>query len=313
MAIRRGRIPRGGAPALIGSLPKCRTASSTNAGDLAKLWDSGRGSRPLLNSLLAFLLDNARKLNLNRLVKRGLQYAPQPVRRAADRIFERAHVRASYELPLVPEQELEQTYREALETLSAKSGATELGDYFEFGVCHGTSLLCMHRALQKLGIAHTRLFGFDSFEGFPETAEYDDDGFWRPGQCKGDYEITHARLTKEGVDWDRTFLITGWFSETLTEKLKLDHQITKASVIMVDCDLYLSSKEALDFCEPLIVDQAIVVCDDWNTGDLAEKGLGEKRAFEEFLREHPDLHAQPIGSYNQNSQVFLVSRGPDPG
>ena len=265
----------------------------------------------MLNSLLAFLLNTARKLKLNRLVKGTLRYAPQSVRRALNRVFERAHVRASYELPLVPEQELEQTYRDALERLSTHHGASAMGDYFEFGVCHGTSLLCMHRALQKLGITHTRLFGFDSFEGFPETAEYDDDGFWSPGQCKGDYELTHARLTKEGVDWDRTFLITGWFSETLTDQLKRDHQITKASVIMIDCDLYLSSKEALDFCEPLIVDQAVVVCDDWNTGDLAEKGLGEKRAFEELLLEHRDLHAEPIGSYNQNSQVFFVSRRND--
>lgn len=265
----------------------------------------------MLNRLLAFLLDNARKLKLNRLVKGALRYAPEPVRRASNRIFERAHVRASYELPLVPEQELEQTYREALERLSAQGGGSVIGDYFEFGVCHGTSLLCMHRALEKLGITQTRLFGFDSFEGFPETAEYDDDGFWSPGQCKGDYEITRARLTKEGVDWDRTFLITGWFSETLTEKLKQDHKITKASVIMIDCDLYLSSKEALDFCEPLILDQAVIVCDDWNTGDLAEKGLGEKRAFEEFLLEHRDLNAEAIGSYNQNSQVFFVTRRDD--
>jgi hypothetical protein len=44
-----------------------------------------------------------------------------------------------------------------------------------------------------------------------------------------------------------------------------------------------STREALDFCAPLIKDQALVLFDDWNTGNPAAKNPGERKAFEEWL------------------------------
>ncbi len=208
-------------------------------------------------------------------------------------------------------EELEPQYRRALLLLASKQKPKDLGDYLEFGVCHGTSLICMNNALNDLGFNHVRLFGFDSFEGLPATAKTDDGGAWRPGQFQSEYEITQEILTQEGINWKRTFLIKGWFRETLNAKLIHQHKIQKASVVMVDCDMYLSAKEALDFCVPLIKDQTVIVFDDWNSFDLAARDMGEKRAFKEFLAENPQFEAEEIGGYSYrsspNGKIFLVS------
>ncbi len=67
---------------------------------------------------------------------------------------------------------------------------------------------------------------------------------------------------------------------------------------MIDCDFYSSAKEALNFCGPLIQDEVMIFFDDWDAGiGLADRDLGEKAAFDEFLREHPDLSAQEFGTY----------------
>lgn len=213
---------------------------------------------------------------------------------------------------LVPQEELKRKYREALLLLSKNDGAEKLGDYLEFGVCHGSSMACMYHALKDLGFDHVRLFGFDSFEGMPDTSDAED-GNWYAGQFKSEYKFTRELLTQQGVQWERVHLVKGWFTDTLNPQLIAQHQITKASVIMIDCDLYSSSKVALDFCSPLIQERAIIFFDDWNSCNLAEQNLGEKRAFDEFLNENPDLTAEELGSYTEKaewdtSKIFLVSR-----
>ncbi len=77
---------------------------------------------------------------------------------------------------------------------------------------------------------------------------------------------------------------------------------------MIDCDLYLSTKEALDFCGPLIQDVAIIFFDDWHARELDKRDMGEKRAFEEFLKENPQFIVESIGSYHPNAEVFLVKK-----
>ena len=212
---------------------------------------------------------------------------------------------------LVPEEALEAKYREALLALMEEYGPSSLGDYLEFGVCHGTSMACMYRASAALELGHVRLFGFDSFEGLPDAAKTDDGGVWVPGTYK--YNKRHAInfLKRQGVNLDRVILIKGWFRDTLNEELVDKYNITKASVIMVDCDMYLSAKEALSFCGPLIQDASIVFFDDWHSNGLAARNMGERRAFEEFLSDNPELTAEGFGSYHPNTEIFLVKRVPE--
>ena len=183
-----------------------------------------------------------------------------------------------------------------------------MGDYLEFGVYNGTSLMCMHHELRSAGLDHVRLFGFDSFQGLPASAAVEDEGRWRPGQCRSPLEFTTAVLKAEGVDWNRVTLIPGWFSDTLNDDTLARHGIRKASVIMIDCDLYSSAKAALNFCAPLIHDEALILFDEWNPRGMEQKTVGEKRAFQEFLAETGSFSAVPFGQYGPRTQTFLISR-----
>jgi hypothetical protein len=209
---------------------------------------------------------------------------------------------------LVPERELEICYEHVIRRLQAEAGGEPLGDYLEFGVCHGASMACMHRVAGALGLGDIRFIGFDSFAGLPPEADEPEEGPWRRGYYRSARGFTEQFLTDAGIDWKRTTLIEGWFDDTLTEETRQRHHLRKAGVIMIDCDLYSSARRALDFCAPLIVERAVILFDDWHAADLAERGLGEKRAFDEFLAANPDLAAERLPSYTKNAEVFLVRR-----
>jgi O-methyltransferase len=220
------------------------------------------------------------------------------------------------EAPLVPQRELEERYRDALDRLALAAGPDEVGDYLEFGVYVGTSLLCMHRASRAFGLGTLRLYGFDSFQGLPEVTATEAAGVWQPGWLRADYSLVREHLTRNGIDWDRTTLVPGWFEETLVPGLAHQLGIKKAGIIMIDCEIHSAALAALTFCAPLIRDRAVVFLDEWSPdGAVAKdssyaKVLGERRAFEEFLSGNPDLRAEELPlSYKRASKVFLVTRG----
>jgi O-methyltransferase len=209
---------------------------------------------------------------------------------------------------LVPENELTEVYRNAVLWLQEQEGTQPFGDYLEFGVFYGSSLMCMHRVLDEFGLTDVRLFGFDSWQGLPEHAADEDSGLWRAGDFRSDYETAQRYMTEQGVNWNRAHLIRGWYQDTLKPELRECHRIRRAGVIMIDCDLYSSAKHALEFCAPIIGDRAVILFDDWFAGDLAEKNLGEKRAFDEFLAAHPDLECEETDTYIPTAKVFRVRR-----
>lgn len=79
---------------------------------------------------------------------------------------------------------------------------------------------------------------------------------------------------------------------------------------MVDCDMYVSARESLEFCAATLSNHAYVFFDDWHANDLAARNLGERRAFAEFLKDHPEFEASrcPDLRYNDNCEVYHVTR-----
>lgn len=211
---------------------------------------------------------------------------------------------------LISVDELKPQHEKSCKYLAEAVGIANLGDYLEFGVCHGTSMNCMNQVLASHKMKNVRLFGFDSFEGMPESTK-SEDGSWYPGQFKSELDETRFFLTKNGIDWKKTWLTKGWFSDTLTENFKKEHQLKKASIIMIDCDIYSSAKESLNFCASLILDKTIIIFDDWNSDNLADQNQAEKQAFTEFLQENPHLHAEEFGEYKYlgrtNGILFVVT------
>jgi O-methyltransferase len=204
--------------------------------------------------------------------------------------------------PLVPERELFDCCENAISRLRERGHV--FGDYLEFGVSRGTSLACMHRVLVTQKLDHVRLIGFDSFEGLPPGSDAEG---WPEGVAASSLKATQRYLSERAVRFDRTTLVKGWYKDTLTQETSRRLNLKKASLVMIDCDIYSASRAALFYCEPLIEDHAVVLFDDWGWREQVGEA-GQKEAFNEFLGAFPQLTAEPLPSYFEHARVFLVER-----
>lgn len=204
--------------------------------------------------------------------------------------------------PLVPEDALFECCTHAIDKL--REAGHDFGDYLEFGVSRGTSLACVHQVLVTHGLDEARLIGFDSFEGFPSGADAEG---WPEGGAASSLRATRHYLSTRGVRFDRTTLVKGWYNDTLNQDTARRLKLRKASLVMIDCDIYSASRAALFFAEPFIVDRCIVLFDDWGWREAAGE-VGQKEAFAEFLDAFPQLVATPLPSYFEHARVFMVER-----
>ncbi len=160
------------------------------------------------------------------------------------------------------------------------------GYYFEFG-CHEANTM-------RLAYKHSRyLFdwtyvAFDSFEGFPEIDKIDRQESFEPGKCATSEEAFREKVRRAGMPPDRLRTVKGFYDRSLTPEVRDELLPHKAAVVYVDCDLYVSTVDVLNFIVDFLQTGTIFVFDDWNCfwGDPRR---GERRAWSEFLAKHPDL------------------------
>jgi O-methyltransferase len=194
----------------------------------------------------------------------------------------------------------------ALEHVRAEGIA---GDYLEFGVFKGASLLHAQQTADRLGIRGMRFLGFDSFAGLPEEPDQK-----RPLFYAGQYACGEAKvrrwLTRGGADWTRLQLVPGFYDRTLTHQTKRELGLSACAAAMLDCDVASSTELALAWIEDLLVPRAVVVLDDWDAyGDGPESWEdGQRRA----LRAHAPRSRwtfEPFFRYGaglRGGQAFLV-------
>jgi len=206
---------------------------------------------------------------------------------------------------LVPPKVLENFFEKNINLLK-EIKADNVGDYLEFGVFNGSSIGSMYKAAEKVGL-DIRFFGFDAFEGLPEGAEKEDDGVWEEGFYACSFEKMCDCLAKRGIEKDNIIWIKGWYQDTLNKETVSKHKIDNIGIVFVDCDTYSSSKAVLDFLAPIIRKPVILCFDDWKLNDLDIKGMGEYKAFNEFLERNTHLKAKEMKSYNRKSKTFLVT------
>jgi O-methyltransferase len=214
---------------------------------------------------------------------------------------------------LVPVEELERVCAAAVAMLAPAVSAPGAA-YLEFGVYVGTSMACMHRVTERMGAGDLRLIGFDSFQGMPKGVEDQDDRRWHEGQLSADMELTKRNLRRLGVPLERIELIPGWFEQSLTDETRRGLGVVSAPIVMVDCVLASATRVALDFLTPLVTDRTIIFFDDWDAMGVADRGMGERVAFEEWLSAHPEFKAEelPDLAYGDDARTFLVTRLAEP-
>lgn len=189
------------------------------------------------------------------------------------------------------------------------------GAYCEFGVFQGVSLaravLADSRWRKKTGKTYIeRFFGFDSFEGLPQfttgdrLADYD---VFQPGQFGNTSERTVLEhLASHNAPTERVTLIPGFYADSLQrpETLRLLGSLPVA-IAHIDCDLYSSAAECLDFLTGRLADGAVVLFDDW----FCYRGRpdrGVHKAFDEWLARTGYL-ASDYCHYSWAGKAFIVN------
>lgn len=164
--------------------------------------------------------------------------------------------------------------------LNTNASSQLTGFIMEFGVYNGRSITKIANHFHDKTV-----FGFDSFQGLPETWDRDDGGFE-----KGVFSLS-GKLPNVPSN---VSLIKGWFSDTIPQFLNThvnhgDH----ISLLHIDCDLYSSTKTILDHLKHLFVHGTIIVFDELLNYPGFEKH--ELKAFYEFLQENKQWKVNWIG------------------
>jgi hypothetical protein len=135
--------------------------------------------------------------------------------------------------------------------------------YLEFGVYRGASLRIWSDLLKA---DESRLIGFDSFEGLPETFSE------RSATNAGAFD---TQGEPPAIDDARVSLQVGRFEDTLADFQMPQH---RGLVINIDADLYSSTRTVLDALRDQIAPGTVIYFDDFS------QVHHEPRAFGDFLR-----------------------------
>lgn len=209
---------------------------------------------------------------------------------------------AGSDLPAAVERSLE---------IARDSGVLDQGDYCEFGVYKGYTFLHAQKTAAKIGATGMRFIGFDSFEGLPELEGKDIiDGSSQPfykGQYAATLDYVRSELDRRGVDWSRSFLVPGYFKDSFASESVRELQITSVAIALIDCDLYSSTVDVLEFLDSRLVDGGVVIMDDWKSyGDTSDSG--QPLALKEFLARAPHWRCEMQFDYGDYGRVFTFHR-----
>jgi|APSaa5957512535_1039671.scaffolds.fasta_scaffold01680_16 hypothetical protein len=150
------------------------------------------------------------------------------------------------------------------------------GDILELGTERAGLAIIMAHFLKKIG-SKKKIFGCDTFEGFPYDDKYSLD-LHKKGLSAGfEYEQIVEKIKKYDVE-DKIVLVKGMFEETLYQQLE-DKQF---SFVFVDCNLYDSTKFGLEFAHPRMPTDAIVAFDEYEHESKGTPYFGETKAANEF-------------------------------
>jgi len=155
------------------------------------------------------------------------------------------------------------------------------GSIVECGVGKGRSLLYFSFLAMQENTGR-RIYGFDSFEGFPEPME-EDSSYRQPkkGEWSGiSPDDIRETLRVAGISNDfiekNIKLIPGFFNKTLDR-----YNDGPIALLHVDADLYESYKDVLTMLYPKVKEGGIVLFDEYRT----EEWPGATKAVDDYFKD----------------------------
>lgn len=160
------------------------------------------------------------------------------------------------------------------------------GDYHEFG-CHRcrTFRMALTEA-RRHNLNDMKFWAYDSFEGLPAPTTETSVTKWTSGALTTSEASFQGLVKEHGIYTDKVTTVKGFYSDSLTPKLRdrMSNQEQKIALVTVDCDLYESAVPVFDFIDPLLQDGSVIYMDDLFVGNKGNPTRGVARAFLEFQK-----------------------------
>lgn len=149
------------------------------------------------------------------------------------------------------------------------------GEVLEFGVFNGTTINVISNFFKN-----DIVYGFDSFEGLPETWKMSESNIFKTGH----FSVKNLPIVNQNVR-----LVKGWFNDSIPIWLK-NNKTENIKFLHIDCDLYSSTSTILNLLNDKISLGTIIVFDDfyyWKS-PLKYKywNDGEYKALVEWVTAH---------------------------
>jgi len=178
------------------------------------------------------------------------------------------------------------------------------GDYLEFGLWQGKTFSYAHRMKRRYRVEDMLLWGFDSFQGLPPIDD-ERDNIWQGGDFRCSEPELRRILRRKGLDEREYRLVPGYYHESLDNRAHLQLEGRSAAIVYIDCDLYDSTVQVLNFVARYLVNGTIVCFDDYYCYKAAPD-QGEQQALSEFLRANPGFRFLPWLDYCPVGKAFIV-------
>jgi len=197
------------------------------------------------------------------------------------------------------------------------------GDYLEFGVWRGYSFVPAFHSVTQSRLDHFQLgyasdkynswknspphfYAFDSFEGLPGGNDAERMVDYDEGSYACSEEDFLQNLSDRNVDLSQVTTLKGFYDETCNNATIQKHNIKKAAMVMIDCDLYESSVPVLNFLTDIVQQGTVIIFDDW----FRYKGnpnYGEQRACKEWLKRNPQFELIEFWRQGPQAISFVVN------
>jgi hypothetical protein len=182
------------------------------------------------------------------------------------------------------------------------------GDYAEFGCC-GANTFCMAYKIATKSQIHgsvgpIHFWAFDSFQGFPaSSANADEHPAWKEGIMSISVDHFHRICRLRGVPKSAYTVVPGFYNETLTKPEGPWPE--KIGLAYIDCDMYSSTKDVLQFLMPRLQHGMIIAFDDYYCYSSSQIS-GERCAASEMFDKNPTWRLYPFIHFGWHGMSFIV-------
>tara|TARA_E500000178_G_C16992251_1_gene741407 strand:+ start:122 stop:838 length:717 start_codon:yes stop_codon:yes gene_type:complete len=162
------------------------------------------------------------------------------------------------------------------------------GDFVECGVWKGGNIILMKEMMKK-NQNFKKIFCYDTFEGMPrpskEDAKYNGKDALNifnehkeknKGFCSSPLEEVKENIIRSSGNIDDILFIEGMVEKTLLDESNLPEKI---SILRLDTDFYESTKIEMEILFPRLVNNGILIIDDYGFWK------GAKQAIDEYFKD----------------------------